>query len=577
MKLRTKFFLISAFLAIVPLVSFTYYSYNHYTETTYERMDEFSENLFHNAVTTANNTLASISQTISFLTFYSNNDTDSIVNTLRMFSETESYTSYDVWNANQYCVSVFQNLMLSNTYIEGIYLFTPGNESFYSCNTQNGQLSPGYDPRKEDWYLKTIDLDGKYYINTTTSPDMFTKENDCLYFARSISDVYSHNFFGVILVACDADVLDLSNVNTMPELTMLSVTNEATDMVLYTNLNELDEAFSSSNKEVKSADLAITPLRLTAAFDYDSLFSEFNYTGTLLLTIASVCIVLIIVVSYFITTGFVRPLENLSRIMAQQNGRPFTFSSPYMNYTDEIGTLYNEYAHMLEELEASIKRDYKDKLIILDAQMKSLEARINSHFLFNTLESINSMAEIEDNEQIATMSLSLGNMFRYSIKTQSELVPLSDELKHVSDYVAIQKIRFSDRFSFVQDIPEELLEQKVLKLILQPLVENALYHGLNYCSRGDRITVQARAEQSTLYISVTDNGKGMNRETLRQLNERLQEEASFTELGHRTKQSIGLKNIHSRIELYYGKGYGLQIASREKEGTTITIRLPIVS
>ena len=174
------------------------------------------------------------------------------------------------------------------------------------------------------------------------------------------------------------------------------------------------------------------------------------------------------------------------------------------------------------------------------------------------------------------MSLALGNMFRYTLKTQSELVTVQDELGHVNDYVTIQRIRFDNRFHLDLDIPAEYLNNKVLKLILQPLVENALYHGLNYCTTGDTINIRAYAENNCLMIDVYDNGQGMDIETLTKLQSSLMEEASFTELGHRNKQSIGLKNIHSRIELYYGKGYGLTVTSRQNEWTNVQIRLPIL-
>ena len=272
----------------------------------------------------------------------------------------------------------------------------------------------------------------------------------------------------------------------------------------------------------------------------------------------------------------VHPVEHLSHKMSSQSGHTLIQSTRYLNRTDEIGTLYNEYNAMVESLNAAVKQDYQDKLVLLDAQMKSLEARINSHFLFNTLEAINSIAELEDNESIATMSLALGNMFRYTLKTQSELVTVQDELDHVNDYVTIQRIRFDNRFHLELDIPAEYLNNKVLKLILQPLVENALYHGLNYCTTGDTINIRAYAENNCLMIDVYDNGQGMAIETLTKLQSSLMEEASFTELGHRNKQSIGLKNIHSRIELYYGKGYGLTVTSIHGEWTNIQIRLPIL-
>lgn len=262
--------------------------------------------------------------------------------------------------------------------------------------------------------------------------------------------------------------------------------------------------------------------------------------------------------------------------MSSQKGHTLIQSTRYLDRTDEVGTLYNEYNSMVESLNSAVKQDYQDKLVILDAQMKSLEARINSHFLFNTLESINSMAELEDNLTIADMSLALGNMFRYTLKTQSELVTIEDELRHVQDYVSIQQIRFDHRFQLIVDMTPDFKQKKVLKLIFQPLVENSLYHGLNYCTVGDTISISGYEKNSCIYITVSDNGQGMGSETLTKLRSSLSEEASFTELGHRNKKSIGLKNIHSRIELYYGQGYGLTITSEPEKGTTILIKLPVL-
>jgi len=563
---------------MLQLSGIVYFAYSQYTETTWQRMEEFSENIFQNATSEANTTLNSISQSISFLTFYSNEGEYSIVETLKKFAGSEeSYSSYDIFKANQYCNSVFQNLMASNDSIHGIYLFTNHNIVFSCCNKQYSDMKTDYNPSKDRWYQNTLQLNGQFYISTYTSPGMFTDGQDSLYFARSINDVYTHKFLGVILVDCDPQILNLDHVNTMPDLTLLSISNNENDIVFYSNIDQIDKSFLNATRETKQTELAIEPLVLTASFNYDALFDEYSIAGSLVFAIVIVGLLGYLVLLYFITKSMIRPLETLSFAMSRQNQNHLAFSSPYLNRTDEIGTLFNEYSRMLEDLDASIKRDYKDKLILMDAQMKSLEAHINSHFLFNTLESINSMAELDEDEKIATMSLALGNMFRYSIKTKSELVTLADELQHVQDYVSIQLIRFSSRFSLIREIPQELYQKKVLKLILQPLVENALYHGLNYCTCGDRIILHSRCEGQMLYISVSDNGQGMPPETLEKLQQKLQEEASFTELGRRSKQSIGLKNIHSRIELYYGKGYGLTLESKEGIGTTITIRIPVLS
>lgn len=576
MKLRTRFFLIFSILAVIPLLILTEYSYVRYRDITYERMDELSENLFQNAVTQTNNMLSTVQTSISYLTFYSNENDYSVIENLRPYAEEDTQlTAYDTFRTTQHLNGVFQNIMASYDYITGIYIFTPSDVTF-SCSQSSNILSSRYSPKGKNWYENTLAQNGHFYVSAFMDPDMFIGEvEDAVYFSLIINDLYTNEFLGVILVSCDSDIFDLSTVNTMPETTLLYISSKETNYTLYSNINELPENFSGSGLEVKKTDLAVDSLELTAAFDYDSLYAEFSLTGALFLVVAFTCILIFLVLAYVMTKNMIRPLEELSTTMSRQ-GKDLSFYSPYMNRTDEIGTLYNEYSNMLEELNASIKRDYQDKLNILDAQMKSLEARINSHFLFNTLESINSMAEIDENEDIATMSLALGNMFRYAIKTPSEIVTLQDEINHVKDYVSIQAIRFSNKFTLTLDIPDELYQQKVLKLILQPLVENSFYHGLNYCTAGDNITIQAKRDSTILYITVSDNGQGMTQEVLDELRAKLSEEASFTELGHRNKQGIGLKNIHSRIELYYGRGYGLSITSTPGEGTSITIKIPVL-
>ena len=269
-----------------------------------------------------------------------------------------------------------------------------------------------------------------------------------------------------------------------------------------------------------------------------------------------------------------KPITALSRIMAQQREKLIILESPYFNRTDEIGTLYNQYYNMLEENERYIKSEYENKLILMDTQMKALESQINAHFLYNTLEAINSLAEIEGEKEISTMALALGDMFRYSIKTKGAVVTLEKELCHVENFVAIQQIRFDNAFIFNMDVPQELLSSHILKLTLQPLVENALYHGLLNCSMGSTITLSARKAGEKLYFSVTDDGVGISGEAMEQLRKSLMKKSSFAEPNGDGNGSIGLKNINSRIQLYYGEQYGVNIVSETGKETTVTICVP---
>lgn len=576
MKLRTKVFLIFTVMSIVPLLFLTLFSYKRFYQTTYQRMDEMASNLFTNAVAKTNNTMDSIRQVMGLFTFYSDGDF-SIINNLQKFSDpSKTNDSYEVFKANQDIKFVCQNVLYSYNYIHGLYVFTPSGAVLSHTSRSNGDLQLNYSPEADKWYQETLNLEGSIYVSSVDEHDMFTGKKESLFFAQALHDVYSHEFLGVLVINASPSLFDLSLINTMPGMTLLTITDTNYGNLLYSSSDKPLSGFTQKQSRILSQELTSAPLSLTAAFDYDSMFREFNFTGVLLIVIFMAASAGILILSYALSKNLVYPIEHLSRKLATQKGHSLALSSRYLNRPDEIGTLYNEYNAMAEQLNQSIKRDYQDKLILLDAQMKSLEARINAHFLFNTLEAINSMAVLDDNDAIATMSLALGNMFRYTIKTESELVSVLDELANVDDYVSIQSIRFSNRFRLVIDMEESMKNLQVLKLILQPLVENSLYHGLNYCSQGDLITITGRQQDGCLYLHVIDNGQGMDAETLDSIQKRLSEEASFTQLGHRSKQSIGLANIHSRLELYYGRGYGLSISSTLNEGTDIQIKLPVI-
>jgi two-component system sensor histidine kinase YesM len=577
MKLRHKMFLIYSLVAVIPVIVIGYYSYWRWQQYTAEQITTYSSTLVANATEQANRTLDSIDRTLDFLTYYSDQEDTSVVEILSEFSGgPDTYTAYDIFRAGKRTDAIFSNLMYTNDMLKGIYLIAPDGMILGTSDGADSRINVNHDCRQDLWYKQTTELNGAHYLSTFTSDNLFIDQSPSLYLARCVYDVYSHKFLGTMLLDLDPDLLNLDSLATIPDLTLLSISNTKTGEVLYSNADKLNTNKVQYTDNRHKSKLNLEPLELSITFHYKTLYSQYNPTGVIILTLIIMFIVGELLTLYLVTKSLTFPLERLSRVMSHQHKNGLKFISPYLNRTDEIGMLYQEYSNMLNEISQSIKKNYRDRLIVLDSQMKALEARINSHFLFNTLESINSMAELSDNENIATMSLALGNMFRYSIKTNSELVTLGEELNHVDDYVSIQTIRFSGRFRLVKTISPDLMDQKVLKLILQPLVENALYHGLNYCTTGNEIKVIANKSAGLLHISVVDNGVGMDEATLKQLHELLAEESAFTDMGKRNGRSIGLKNIHTRIQLYYGKDYGLNITSKKGEGTNITITIPLM-
>ncbi len=576
MKLRQQLFIILLFMALLPTICITSVSYYRYQKTSQQQMEEYSVNLFSKAVQQSNSALAELENATNLFSSYSSGEY-SLTQNLRPYTDPDAKPDeLSIYRTQQNIRYLCQNIINTYDFIYGIYIFTPSGVKFTYENTQNDRLKYGYTPESSDWYDRTASSRNLYVSPISSHEDIFQGEKESLFIAKSLYDIYASEDLGVLLINCDPAIIDLSPLNTIPDVTSITIADNLNDQIIYSTT---PDDSTPSLKEIEenaaySANLSLSSLTLYTSVDYSRLYREFSTTGIMLIGICVVCIVIGIVLAFHFSKTVTKPIEHLSRKMSRQSDSHLSRTTQYLDRTDEIGVLYNEYNSMIEALDTAIKTNYQSRLISLDAQMKSLEARINSHFLFNTLEAINSIASIEGSTQITTMAMSLGNMFRYAIKTQSELVTLQDEMNHIMDYISIQSIRFSQRFRFRMHVPEQMRSLKVLKLILQPIVENSFSHGLQNCQYGHSICVYAFAKETYFLIYVVDDGKGMTKEQLKTLNDSLMEEPEFTELGHRTNQSIGLKNINTRIELYYGKGYGLTAESKPNRGTLVRIKLP---
>lgn len=580
MKLRQKLFLLLLFMVLFPTICITAVSYYRYQQTTYQQMNEYSSNLFSQAVQKTNNTLDDLDQVSNLFVSYSSGNY-SLIHNLKPYADSNAkLDELSIYRTRQNLKSLCQNLFNTYDFIYGIYIFTPSGTDFTFENTQNHKLNYGYTPNKENWYQDLTKNRGELYISEIANhDDIFRGSRQSFFLAKSLYDVYDSKVLGTLIINCDPVVFDLNALNTIPDVTSITIADTRRNQIVYSTTPD-DDSLSVHEAQASasySTELVHHDFTLFINVDNSRLYLQFNNTGFILIAIALICMICGLFLALYFSKAVTEPITYLSRIMSTQQEKHLSTTGRYLDRMDEIGILYNEYNTMIQELDNAIKTNYRNKLISLDAQMKSLEARINSHFLFNTLEAINSIASIEGNTDINTMAMALGNMFRYAIKTKSELVTLQDELNHIHDYISIQSIRFVQRFSFSLHIPEEMRDLKVLKLILQPIVENSFSHGLLNCQYGHQISVYGRCFSNFFCIYILDDGKGMNSKQLALLQESLKEEPTFTELGHRSNQSIGLKNINTRIELYYGRGYGLTVHSRPNRGTVIRIKLPYLN
>ena len=225
---------------------------------------------------------------------------------------------------------------------------------------------------------------------------------------------------------------------------------------------------------------------------------------------------------------------------------------------------------MADRLEDMMEKSHKDERNLRKAELRMLQAQINPHFLYNTLDAIIWKAEAGEKDEVIQLTSALSNFFRISLSSGADWIPIRQERKHIEGYLTIQQTRYRDIMRYEIDIPDEIGEYYILKLLLQPLVENALYHGIKIKRGGGTIRVVGRVVDDMLEFSVTDTGTGMTPEQLEMLNERMKAGQPTVSEG---SGGFGLVNVNLRLRLYYNQAEGLQIMSDET-GTTVSFRVP---
>lgn len=285
-------------------------------------------------------------------------------------------------------------------------------------------------------------------------------------------------------------------------------------------------------------------------------------------------IIITVAGSYFLSRQVSRPVRELSEVMgkvAHASGEEqeiALFEDGGELRGDEIGQMIRSYNAMAKRINDNIIKDYIYKLNQKQTELKMLQFQINPHFLYNALNTISSIAQLQEVEYIPEISESLSNMFRYNI-SEKQIVTVREELKQTENYMCIQKIRFPERFQMETDVDEEMKECKTLKFILQPIVENAYKYGFTKSKKKDLLRITGYREgNGDMILVVEDNGVGIEPEKVKLLNEAFQKEG-----GYGKTSGIGMKNVNARLKNYYGEEYGIRVESEQGRFTRVYLKL----
>ncbi len=302
----------------------------------------------------------------------------------------------------------------------------------------------------------------------------------------------------------------------------------------------------------------------TAKAGYQESFTRMLFAS---ITGILITILLIVVLSYNIPKSIIRPVTEIAEVTDEvANGNLEARAKKYEG--TEAKMLAESINVMIDKINQLLVQIKEEQLSLRKAEFELLQAQINPHFLYNTLDAIVWLAESGEQEKVVQMVENLSGFFRTSLNQGKETVSVEDEIKHITNYLSIQKVRYQDILNYSIDIDPEILSCQLPKLSLQPFVENALYHGIKEKRGGGVIRVTGRKEGKKCILEIRDDGKGMTAERLNVVRTELED------FEKKERSIYGMYNVNQRIRLNYGPDYGITIDSKEGEGTVACLILP---
>ncbi|MCA1033506.1 sensor histidine kinase [Bacillus infantis] len=291
--------------------------------------------------------------------------------------------------------------------------------------------------------------------------------------------------------------------------------------------------------------------------------------GRTIFLIGFVAIVIGIVVIWISTHYIVKPLNQLRLVMDEVEKDNFHVQVQ-INRKDELGRVGDSFNKMMNKINNLISDIYQKDINEKEAQLRALRAQINPHFLYNTLDAINWMAQFDKTDEVSKMTIALSRLLKSSISNNKEFIRLEEEAKYIDDYMTIQKIRFQDKIHYSMQIDEAAKNCLVPKLILQPIVENAMIHGLEKKLENGYLLIKGYVKNDLLHIQIIDNGVGMDERTMSALLKGV-----YVNRDENKGTGNGILNVQNRIKLLFGREYGLKIDSNENVGSVFEMTLPV--
>lgn len=465
-----------------------------------------------------------------------------------------------------------------NSNISSIYILDNDGNRYYSENVfyKNFELKK---IESSEWYDELLNKSGSYVLKLNGGGFFEGNGNNYVSLIRVINDINTGQKIGILIININENAFyNLSLKLSTQYGTKLIIKNEMDELITKPDVNiEILDRIEKNNysdskigfleEEVDKREYIISTLktpnynwRLITVRQYNELPEQTKYIKYFLIYFSVINFLLIIIGSIIISKFITKPLKKLCESMKDIESGEFNIVN-IKTYNDEVGELKKGYNIMISQINLLLDKIRQDEKLKRQTELNLLMSQIKPHFLYNTFDTINSLALLGKNKTIYEMIKALGKFYRTSLSNGKDIITVEEEIKTVKSYLIIQNIRYQDMFEVDYDLDPRCNDFKIIKLVLQPLVENAIYHGIRNKKDKGKITISTYSEKEKVVLMVEDNGCGMD-------------ELQIKNIVDSKTTGIGVRTTKERLRVFYGEEYEFIVQSKKDIGTKIIIKMP---
>ena len=486
----------------------------------------------------------------------------------RQFQEIANFDSEEEYNMQtEYKGNIWKLLNDYRSSVAGVSQVVLSFENGISIST-NSIMAVKQEPLKQAWYEKCYQQPGISHLNYFNGNDTLSTV-EILSESHSIQDKYG-NYIGAVSVEVYIQVLEKSVANILNSNGAYIYILNDNDQIIYSPIvGKLPDTAVQKNVCIEKVYNSNNKWTIIGVVPLTSYFMDMKTSVSMCLSVMIFAIIIMAISSRKVSVSIILPIQKLQKLMEQaENGDltvRFTEKAPI-----EIECLGESFNIMILKLDNNIQQVYIEQRAKRKAEVAAFQANVKPHFLYNTLDTIHWMAKEYQANDIVEKVDALANLFRIGLSKGNNMITIEQEIKHVTSYLQIQKMRYEDMISYEIHMADDCRKLKVQKMILQPLVENAIYHGIKNSGQIGKIKINIWREKKQILLAVEDDGIGMSPTRLAEV------KATLKEFDPETKVAYGVVNVHYRLFLEYGKPYGLYLESEQMIGTTALICHPVI-